>query len=258
MGVRNLVGAVSGACLLLACAQGPVLEGVIPQFRVDPDWPKPFAEDNGVQLILGQVAGIAVGRNGHVWLIHRPSSLLADEWDSKASQPVTHRCCRSLPPVVELDADGRLVRAWGGPGFGGEWPAGEHGIYVDPDGNVWIAGNSAEDNQILKFSPTGEFMLQIGRKGKSEGSNSRTQLGRPAHMVLDPIANELYVADGYGNRRVVVFDAASGAYKRHWGAYGKKPDDSYFSTAGERLPGPFSGTVPVSYTHLTLPTILRV
>jgi DNA-binding beta-propeller fold protein YncE len=225
MKVRNAIGATLSACVLLACAQGPIQEGAVPQFRVDPDWPKPFAEDNGVQLIVGQVAGIAVGRDGHVWLLHRPSTLLADEWDPKAGKPVTHRCCRSLPPVVELDADGRLVRAWGGPGFGGDWPAQEHGIYVDPDGNVWIGGNAPEDNQILKFSPTGQFISQIGRKGKSEGSNSKTQLGRPAHMQLDTIANELYVADGYGNRRIVVFDAASGAYKRHWGAYGGVPSD---------------------------------
>ena len=207
---RNSVAAGLGMCVLLACAQAPMQRTDAPQFRVDPDWPRPFAEDNGVQLIVGQVAGIAVDRRGHVWLLHRPATLLADEWDAKAGGPVTHRCCKSLPPVVELDAEGRLVRAWGGPGFGGEWPAVEHGIYVDPDGNVWIGGNGPEDNQILKFSPTGQFISQIGRKGKSEGSNSRTQLGRPAHMALDPIANELYVADGYANRRVIVFDAASG------------------------------------------------
>src|SRR5258706_1575779 len=163
--LRNSLAAGIGACVLLACAQMQVTDA--PQFRVDPNWPKPFAEDNGVQLIVGQVAGIAVGRDGHVWLLHRPASLLADEWDGKANQPVTHRCCRSLPPVVELDADGRLVRAWGGPGFGGEWPAVEHGIYVDPDGNIWIGGNGPEDNQLLKVSPTRPFIAQIRRQGKS-------------------------------------------------------------------------------------------
>ena len=104
--VRNSVAAVLGAGLLLGCAQMQVAS--TPQFRVDPEWPKPFAEDNGVQLIVGQVAGIAVDRRGHVWLLHRPSTLLADEWDGKANRPVTHRCCKSLPPVVELDADGRF------------------------------------------------------------------------------------------------------------------------------------------------------
>src|SRR5438477_369795 len=108
---------------------------------------------------------------------------------------------------------------------GARVPARERGIYVDPEGSLWLAGNADEDNQILKFTQDGKFLMQIGRAGKSEGSNSRTQLGRPAHMVMDARAQELYVADGYGNKRVVVFDAKSGAYKRHWGAYGAQPSD---------------------------------
>jgi hypothetical protein len=196
-----------------------------PQFRVDPNWPQPLAEENGVQLVLGQVAGIAVNeKNGHVWIVHRPATLLADEWDAKTNRPVTHRCCKSAPPVVEFDASGKYLRGWGPSGPQIQWPKTEHGIYLDPDGNVWIAGNGNEDHQILKFRPDGQFLLQIGRPGKSEGSNSREQLGRPAHMVLS--GDELFVADGYGNRRVVVFDARSGAYKRHWGAYGGTPSDA--------------------------------
>src|SRR2546421_4878897 len=212
-------------CLALAaCSQMPA-SGEAPVFRVDPNWPKPLPEENGVQLIAGQVAGIAVDeRNGHVWIVHRPATLLADEWNAKESRPVTHRCCKSVPPVAEFDAAGRYVRGWT-PSGGGQWPKSEHGIYIDPEGNVWLAGNAEEDNQILKFTPDGKFLMQIGRAGKSEGSNSRTQLGRPAHMVMDPKAQELYVADGYGNKRVVVFDAKSGAYKRHWGAYGAQPSD---------------------------------
>jgi DNA-binding beta-propeller fold protein YncE len=211
--------------LLAACSPIPTTTSGVPQYRVDPAWPKPLPEEAGVQLVVGQVSGIAVEeKNGHVWITHRPSTLLPDEAD-KAGKPVTHRCCKSLPAVAEFDAAGNYVRGWGGPGAGYEWPKSEHGIYVDPDGNVWVAGNGNEDNQILKFSPQGKFLMQIGRAGKSEGSNSQTQLGRPAHMVLDPSSNELYVADGYGNRRVVVFDAKSGAYKRHWGAYGREPND---------------------------------
>jgi len=211
--------------LVAACSNLPGGSSGVPQFRVDPAWPKPLPEDAGVQLVVGQVSGIAVDeRNGHVWITHRPSTLLPDEVD-KAGKPVTHRCCKSLPAVAEFDAAGNYVRGWGGPGAGYEWPKSEHGIMVDPDGNIWVAGNANEDNQILKFSPDGRFLMQIGRAGKSEGSNSRTQLGRPAHMVLDAPASELYVADGYGNRRVVVFDAKTGAYKRHWGAYGAAPND---------------------------------
>ena len=224
--LRAILAAAVAALIAAAIAACATSATGVPAYRVDAAWPQPLPEDNGVQLVFGQVAGIAVDdRNGHVWMAHRPASLLADEVDPKTNKPVTHRCCKSLPPVVEFDADGRYLRGWGGPGSGYDWPKTEHGITIDPDGNVWIGGNGNDDNQILKFTPDGKFLMQIGRAGKSEGSNSRTQLGRPAHMTLDAAANELYVADGYGNRRVVVFDAKSGAYKRHWGAYGELPND---------------------------------
>ena len=216
----------SAALLLAACAQTPPGGGDLPTFRVDPNWPKPLAEEQGVQLVLGQVAGIAVNeKNGHIWLVHRPGTLLPDEWNAKEGKPVTHRCCKSAPAVIEYDAAGNYVRGWTPGGGGFEWPKSEHGIYLDPEGNVWLAGNANEDNQILKFTQEGKFLMQIGRAGKSEGSASRTQLGRPAHMMMDPKSAELYVADGYGNHRVVVFDARTGAYKRHWGAYGAQPSD---------------------------------
>ena len=102
----------------------------------------------------------------------------------------------------------------------------EHGIYVDPTGRVWVGGNGTTDHMLLKFTADGKFLLQIGTPGMSLGSNAHDQLGRPAHMEMDAAANELYVADGYQNRRVIVFDATTGAYKRHWGAYGHQPDDS--------------------------------
>ncbi len=231
---------VAAAALIAACSQIPSMTSSdVPAFRVDPYFPKPLPEENGVQLVVGQVAGIAVNeRNGHVWIVHRPASLLPDEWDAKAKKPVTHRCCKSLQPVAEFDTAGNYVRGWAPQGAGFEWPKTEHGIYIDPQGNVWIAGNGNEDNQILKFSPDGKFLMQIGRAGKSEGSNSRTQLGRPAHMVMDAAANELYVADGYGNRRIVVLDAGTGAYKRHWGAYGAAPSD-------DKLP-PYDPAQPLS------------
>ena len=217
--MKTLFAALAASLVNCALAQ---TDG--PAFRVDPAWPHPLPEENGVQLVLGQVAGIAIDdRNGHVWIIHRPSTILPDEW--KAGKPVTHRCCKAAPPVVEFDAAGNYLRGWAPSDPKVQWPKQEHGIYVDPEGNLWLGGNNDEDNQILKFTQDGKFLMQIGRAGKSEGSASRTQLGRPAHMMMDPKAQELYVADGYGNKRVVVFDAKSGAYKRHWGAYGAQPSD---------------------------------
>jgi DNA-binding beta-propeller fold protein YncE len=127
--------------------------------------------------------------------------------------------------VLVFDESGNLVRSWGGPGPGYDWPETEHGILVDDEDFVWLAGNGAKDAQVLKFALDGRFVMQIGKAGQSRGSNDTANLGRPADVAVDLAAREVYVADGYGNRRVAVFDSATGAYKRHWGAYGKQPSD---------------------------------
>jgi hypothetical protein len=127
--------------------------------------------------------------------------------------------------VLVFDQSGNLVRAWGGPGEGYEWPDSEHGIFVDDTDSVWLAGNAERDSQILKFTLDGRFLLQIGRSGQSKGSGDTANLGSPADVSVDVGAREVYVADGYRNRRVIVFDSETGAYKRHWGAYGKPPSD---------------------------------
>jgi hypothetical protein len=192
----------------------------VPHFRVDPFWPKPLPNN----WLLGQVAGVDVDRNDHVWIIHRPGSLSDREVGVMLDPPI-NKCCYPAPPVVEFDRDGTLLRAWGGPGDGYEWPSNEHGIHVDNDGFVWIGGNGEEDNQILKFTADGEFVMQIGASGANQGSNDTENLGRPADMDVDEEANEIYVADGYGNRRVIVFDTETGEYRGHWGAYGNTPHD---------------------------------
>jgi hypothetical protein len=201
-----------------------------PVYQVDPAWPKPLPN----RWLVGAIAGIAVDARDHVWVVHRPSTLQPNE---------TRSIWRAAPPVLEFDQDGTLLSSWGGPGDGYEWPDLEHGIYLDHEENVWLGGGGDKDAQILKFTRGGKFLMQIGRKGRNTGSNDTQNLGGAASMIVDRDANELYVADGYVNHRVIVFDAASGAYKRHWGAYGKRPDDSYFTRAGERLPGPFNGAV---------------
>ena len=202
----------------------------IPTYQVDPMWPKPLPN----HWLVGAIAGVAVDASDHVWITHRPSTLQPNE---------TRSFWRAAPPVLEFDQEGHLVSSWGGPGAGYEWPQLEHGIHVDDRDNVWLGGGGDKDAQILKFTRQGRFLMQIGRQGKNEGSNDTRNLGGAANMVVDRAANELYVADGYVNHRVIVFDTETGAYKRHWGAYGKKPDDSYFQQSGERLPSPFSGAV---------------
>src|ERR1700683_1982087 len=137
---------------------------------------------------------------------------------------------------MELGEPSNLIQAWGGPSAEYEWPDNEHGMFVDYKDNVWIGGNGEKDTNILKFSKTGKFLLQIGHHGKTGGSNDTENLNRPAGICVYPKTNEVFVADGYGNHRVIVFDADTGAYKRHWGAYGNRPNDDN--------PGPYKPQDP--------------
>lgn len=194
-----------------------------PQMQVDPFWPKPLPHN----WILGQVPGVAVDAADNVWIVQRPRSVTAKE-KGAALHPPHNGCCIPAPPVIEFDPAGNVLRAWGGPGKGYDWPQNEHGIYIDPQGFVWVGGNGPDDGQVLKFTPDGGFVLQIGHPAHGAASNDVTRMSRPADIAVDPAANEVYVADGYGNRRIIVFDATTGAYKRHWGAYGARPVDAPF------------------------------
>ncbi|MGE5525566.1 MAG: hypothetical protein ACM3SS_17770 [Rhodospirillaceae bacterium] len=220
---RYFIGAASFAAILsvMSCAQSPMQTvDTVPRYRVDPLWLKPLQGN----WILGQVSSVAIDKHDHVWVLHRPGTLLDDEKGAQQNPP-TNRCCVAAPAVMEFDSEGNFIQGWGGPGAGYDWPSTEHGIHVDAQDNVWIAGNDPKDHHLLKFTRDGRFLMQIGKPGKSEGSNSKTQLGRPASIDSNAAANEIYVGDGYGNRRVIVFDMTTGAYKRHWGAYGGVPDD---------------------------------
>ncbi len=168
-----------------------------PTFRVDSAWPQVPATWQ-----FGQVASVSVDGDDHVWVLQRPGTLGADE-KSKAA-----------PPVIEFTPEGRVARAWGGPGVGYEWPSSEHGIYVDPKGFVWIGGNGTNDHQILKFTKDGKFVMQIGHAGRSRGNADTENLNQPADTFVHAATNELFVADGYGNRRIIVFDADTGRFKR--------------------------------------------
>jgi DNA-binding beta-propeller fold protein YncE len=201
-----------------------------PHYAVDASWPKTLPND----WILGQVAGIAVDGEDHIWIIQRPKSVTEDE-AAAVQNPPTAECCAPAPSVIEFDRDGRVLQGWGGPVWNrrtsswetppGDWPASEHGIYVDGEGYVWIAGNAESDGIVLKLRGDGTHVLTIGRPGQTGGSNDTMHLNRPADIAVDTAAHEVYVADGYGNRRVIVFDSETGAYKRHWGAYGERPED---------------------------------
>ena len=180
-----------------------------PTFEVDPAWPR---IPNNWQL--GQVSSISVDSQDHVCVLQRSATLSAVE------KP------RAAPPVLEFDPSGTFIQAWGGPGEGYQWPTSEHGVYVDPAGYVWIGGNGTNDHQILKFTKAGQFVMQIGRAGQSKGNGDTENLNQPADTFVHTATNELLVADGYGNRRVIVFDATTGRFKRMWGAFGNTPTDA--------------------------------
>jgi DNA-binding beta-propeller fold protein YncE len=174
---------------------------------------------------MGQAAGVAVDHHDHIWVLQRPKSLTEDERGATLSPPRS-LCCVPAPPVLEFDGEGNLLQSWGGPGAGYGWPENEHGIHVDDHDNVWIAGNGPKDGQILKFTRAGKHLMTIGAPGVIGDDRDTRHLNRPANMVIDPQTNELFVADGYGNHRVIVFDGQTGAYKRHWGASGRPPGDT--------------------------------
>lgn len=211
---------ITAAAVLIGAAL-PAAAADAPKFKVDASWPQPLPNN----WIMGQASGVAVDADDHVWVIQRPRTLTDDEKAASFTPPRT-KCCVPAPPVMEFDAQGKLLRAWGGPGQGYDWPESEHGINIDPKGFVWIGGNGNKDGHILKFTKDGKFVLQIGKAGPQTSSTDTTRLGRPADTEVDVAANEVYVADGYQNHRVIVFDADTGAFKRMWGAYGKPPTDN--------------------------------
>ncbi len=244
-----------------------------PRFEVDPLWPKPLPN----HWVIGATIGVAVDARDHVWILHRQSSLEDKEkyatWSPKASS-----CCVPAPPVLEFNAQGDLVGSWGGPGAGYSWPSSNHGIDVDYKGNVWIGGNgrgqqpaaiahnedrmadpgAVHDSMLLKFTQAGKLLMQLGQPNSSKGSNDTKNLRLPAKSLVDPKTNELYVADGYGNRRVIVFDADTGAYKRHWGAYGNKPDDTQLPAYNPSDPVAKQFRTPVHCVALAADNLLYV
>ena len=206
--VRMFLLASVTLVLFLGCDDGETatasLGGEMPTFEVDPDWPT--IPDGWV---LGVVASVAVDSRDHVWVLQRPGSLGPEEMSMAA------------PPVLEFDPEGNYVQGWGGPSPEYHWPQSEHGIFVDHNDYVWVGGNGGED-QVLKFTMGGELVMQIGRPGESQGNRDTQNLGRPADVWVHPPTNELFVADGYGNRRIIVYDADTGEFKRMWGAFGNE------------------------------------
>lgn len=282
--------------------QQALAKDTMPTFKVAPDWPKPLPNN----WLIGQVGGIAVDRDDNIWILQRSRTLTSDEAgatgasDDFGAGPVNvlgqarpagpiSGCCMPAPAVMQFDPQGNLLQAWGGPadpGFldpggkcdpaaGCQWPAGEHGLFVDHNDFVYIGGNGTgngtiggnparwagthgRDSMVIKFANDGTFVYQIGDPGQAVpvsndtngAANGRPQVYRPADMEVDPETNELYVADGYGNHRILVVDAATGLYQRHWGAYGQNPvDDAAADAVGPYSDDRDNGNIPLYFRN---------
>ena len=237
-----VAGAFISALLVLGIAQslvGRVAAAqarsavMAPRFEVDPFWPKPLPN----HWLLGNSIGVFVDEKDNVWMVHRGVANLNRDENGIANKIA--ECCAPAPPVLAFDKSGNLIKSWGGPGQGYEWPTSNHGIAIDQTGAVWIGGNGPGDSQIMKFTQDGKFIAQYGKanarqsgsdpKGQptfKPNSNDPDSFGRVAKITIDAKANEAYIADGYFNHRVAVLDQSTGKMKRYWGAYGAKPDDT--------------------------------
>jgi len=210
-----------GVCLAfivgaVAAVQAQSDDEDAPQYQVDPFWPKRLPNN----WIMGQVGGLSVDDHDHIWVLQRPLTSTPDELGAQ-STPARSLCCNNTPSILEFDPQGNLIKSWGGPDYVPEWPKSEHGIWVDKQGNVWIGGNAPSDRQVLKFSGDGKLLLEIGHSSNAPKNNQNTSLlGQPAGIEIDDAAHEIYIADGYMNNRVVVYDSDTGEFKRGWGAYG--------------------------------------
>ncbi len=244
LAVLMLLGVASAMLEKKAAVQASGLQA--PRFEVDPLWPKPLPN----HWLLGMTIGVSVDAQDHVWIVHRQDTLDPKE-AYMLSNPPSSDCCQPAPPVLAFDQAGNVIAHWGGKGPGYDWPNSNHGITVDYKGNVWIAGNGTGDAQVLEFTQDGKLIKQIGKPGASKGSNDMSNFKQAAKTFFDKDANEVYVADGYGNRRVVVMDADTGVFKRYWGAYGNKPDDTDLGPYKPDAPPAQQFRTPVHCAELT-------
>ena len=223
-----------------------------PRFEVDPNWPKPLP--NG--WYQGQSIGVWADNRDHVWIVHRSDTL--DDVEAAADKK-TGDCCKAAPPILEFDQAGNLLHAWGGQdGPGYKWPGSNHGIHVDSKHNVWIGGNGPDDGLMLRFTEDGKFIKQYGMKGVKADSNSTEHFYEVAKMFFDEKGNEVYVADGYGNKRVVVVDPDTGVFKRFWGAYGNKPSDENTGRYDPKAPPIQQFRTPVHCADLSADNLVYV
>jgi hypothetical protein len=240
----RILAVLALACLSLAPAGAQQVKA--PSFELDPNWPQ--IPNNWV---LGETTSISVDSHDHIWVLHVPQSI-----------PEAQRA-NAAPPVLEFDQSGKLLASWGAPADGSPWVGREHGIFVDDKDFVWIGGRAGwprattpgvSDDMILKFTAAGKFVMQIGHSGQSKGNLDTENVHQATDVFVDTRAKEVYAADGYGNKRVIVFDSETGKFKRMWGAFGNPPP----ATFAPNPPVPQPQTTPEGSPDFGLPHAIKV
>lgn len=249
--IRRCLGGMGAAAVWVLCAVAVTAQQSSatprpPMFQVDPTWPT--IPNNWV---LGEVTSVSVDSKDHVWVLHVPQSI-----------PETQRV-NAAPPVLEFDAAGKLLASWGAPSDGSPWPGREHGIFVDANNFVWIGGRAGwprqttpgvSDDMIVKYTMAGKFVMQIGKSGQGKGNTDKENVRQATDVFVDTSAKEVYVADGYGNKRVVVFDSENGKFKRMWGAFGNPPSEAMAPNPA----APQAQTTPDGPPDFGLPHAIKV
>jgi hypothetical protein len=196
-------------------------ENGAPIFKVDPFWPKPLPNRWSMQ----QVTGIQVDHMDHIWFLNRAAAAEGDEIGGGGNPPRID-CCVRGPEVIELDQDGNVVHAWGGPGYHPQWPTALQTVIADTKGFVWVGGTAAQDS-ILKFTRDGKFVWDFGHRPPQgvpfQETNQHTDvLGSKGRFQIDEVASEIYIIN---SKRVLVYDMNTGAFKRGWGGHGMPLSD---------------------------------
>ncbi len=220
---------ISSFILLAAAATvsaqtGPAWPATIPtngpQYKVDPFWPKRLPNNWSMQ----QVVDTYVDKDDHIWIINRQSDARPDEVGAATNHGI--ECCVPGPEIIQFDQAGNVLKSWDGKGTPG-WPGRLQTFAVDRNINIYVSGTTPGDT-IAKYDSNGKFLSDFGHRGPKipanqvKQNNQQTDIFPPGigAFEFDEDAREIYISDGFLNKRILVYDMDTYAFKRGWGGHG--------------------------------------